>query len=267
MEKEMPEPEVPDEEYQEYLEIVADPNIRKYEQLKQLYDQLRTGILQNAGPEDGADRCVPDGWNHGLLMHASKVEIQQVNRSACRNRSMAYRTHLISRVRKPSGREDTVSDSPELKLWTALRDYDDAQVKRLVESDLVELKNSCRTRSLKCILGMSGSILETIVIDWASELDGKNYFRHPMRVSYGKRGPRDANLKNYIDHVSFLLKPDWNAEKEKADEIRRLRNLFHPAESLKEKGVTEDKARKALDDLKDILEARGIGALEEGLHI
>ena len=120
-------------------------------------------------------------------------------------------------------------------------------------SDCVEVKKCYDTQSYKSAIIMAGSILEAFIIDWLSELNGKDYFSlQKNEVGF------DEKLYKYIEQVEKALKPDnWHKQKEAADHNRECRNYVHPKKLIQENRIINQyECDKVIKNLKDIIDSR-----------
>ena len=91
-----------------------------------------------------------------------------------------------------------------------------------------------------------------MLIDWLSELHGKNYFEEEYIDYHGKHG----TLAIYIRDIKHLKRPGWIDESEKAHTIRERRNQVHAKLCLKSEEITEELCREVIGYLSDVLKTR-----------
>ena len=133
---------------------------------------------------------------------------------------------------------------------------------KAVNEDLSELDLCFAAKAYKSTLIMAGSILETFLLDWLSEIDGKDYLEEPYMVltrdsSGREHWEKKEQLYVYIDQIKEIEKPDWMESSEKAHYIRNKRNLVHFKVCLKsEIEINEDICKKVIGYLRDIVNTR-----------
>lgn len=131
-----------------------------------------------------------------------------------------------------------------------------------MKEDIEELDTCYSSGAYKATLILAGSILEAFLLDWLSEIDGKNYFEEPYKIRVQKpdgtfKWEKKEQLNVYIDQIKELERPDWMEPSEKAHFIRESRNSVHAKVCLKrEIGINEDTCRKVITYLKDIIDTR-----------
>ena len=114
----------------------------------------------------------------------------------------------------------------------------------------------------KATLIMAGSILEAFLLDWLSEIDGKNYFEEPYKVLVQdpdgtSHWEKREQLNEYIEQIKEIERPNWMEPSEKAHFIRKHRNLVHAKVCLKEEvGINKETCEKVISYLRDIVETR-----------
>ncbi len=125
----------------------------------------------------------------------------------------------------------------------------------ILASDLQELNTCYAHGAYKATLIMAGSILEAIMIDWLSEMRGRNYFDENEKYVDG-RGRVVDNLAGYISEIRFLKRPEW-IESEKAFEIKDKRNLVHAKLCMKEDvKIDAMTCEMVISYLKDVIASR-----------
>ena len=130
----------------------------------------------------------------------------------------------------------------------------DAQ--KSIEKYLVEIKNNIDSGSYYSATIVMGSVLEAFLIDWLSEIDGKNYFKEDYLVMDQKYHYRKrADLKDYINIIQ-KKRPDWIDGSKKATEIRKKRNLVHARLYIEEGEITKDICYEMLSNLEVIIHNR-----------
>ena len=127
--------------------------------------------------------------------------------------------------------------------------YKVEQLEKLIFEDLKELNACYSIKAYKATLILAGSILEAVLIDWLSEIDGKNYFEEEEDI---------GTLNKYIKRIQKLKPPVWmEKEGEKAHIIRQERNLVHAKLCLKsEYKINDETCKMVIGYLEDILKSR-----------
>lgn len=134
--------------------------------------------------------------------------------------------------------------------------------KSAIREDLQELDICYANGAYKAAIILSGSILEAFMLDWLSDIDGKDYFRNPYRkVVKGTDGTEKwkicDTLCGYIDAIEEIERPDWMEESKKAHFIRENRNSVHAKVCLKKDlKLTRETCDKIITYLKDIIQTR-----------
>lgn len=130
------------------------------------------------------------------------------------------------------------------------------------KDDLKELDVCYSSRAYKATLILAGSILEAFLLDWLSEIHGKNYFEEPFMVDIPqadgtfKREKREK-LNVYIEQIKEIEKPDWMESSIKAKFIQKNRNSVHAKVCLKkELDIDAETCKKVITYLKDIIDTR-----------
>ena len=128
--------------------------------------------------------------------------------------------------------------------------------------DLKELDMCYEAGAYKATLIMAGSILESFLLDWLSEIDGKDYFNEPYKVKETDSNGIDRwktreELYVYIEQIKEIEKPEWMESSEKAHFIRNQRNSVHLKVCLKKEiMIDKDICQKVITYLKEIIDTR-----------
>lgn len=161
----------------------------------------------------------------------------------------------------------TKSSKLRAKLQTErfIRDIDLAidlkyqHLKDVLKEDVKELNTCYSNGAYKATLILAGSIMEAFLLDWLSEIDGKDYFRVPFKVwdEHKKKYVKKEELCEYIKAINSLKYPDWMETNEKATFIRKKRNLVHAKLCLKEEvGINEKTCAKVITYLLEVIGSR-----------
>ena len=123
----------------------------------------------------------------------------------------------------------------------------------IIEADLAELNACFEAGAYKATLIMAGSIMEAFLIDWLSELEGKDFFSNKTK----KRNGDDYTLCEIIDRIENIKKPAWMEESKKAGTIRDKRNLVHAKLCLnKAEKINDHLCKKVVGFLREIINSR-----------
>ena len=157
-----------------------------------------------------------------------------------------------------TGRIGSAEEILDRELADAIKAFDAQQLRDLIEPDIQELNTCFKYGAYKAAIILAGSVLEAVLIDWLSAINGKNYFVKNFTVPDRRRKghTKRADLIDYIDVIEGLEKPNWMDGAKKAHEIRKKRNLVHAKLCIAESEVTEKTARMVIDYLKYVIEAR-----------
>ena len=153
----------------------------------------------------------------------------------------------------------SVGDILNTELVMNVRMYQQAQLKTLLMSDMQEINACFKAKAYKATLILAGSILEAVLIDWISEIKGKDYFSEEFMVrdQYTNK-MRRADLIDYINEIKYLKQPNWAVQAQEAHSIRKKRNLVHAKLCLNCDEINETVCRQVIDYLHDVLRTRGI---------
>lgn len=155
-------------------------------------------------------------------------------------------------------KNETVEDIINQEVAGRIKAYTEDQLRSFLIEDMKELNACFRAKAYKATLILAGSILEAVLIDWLSEIHGKNYFKKRFYIKDKDSGQsRHANLIDYIDEIKELKRPDWVEEAEKAHKIRENRNLVHAQLCMKaDKKIDKDLCLEVISYLEDVLKTR-----------
>lgn len=158
---------------------------------------------------------------------------------------------MLSRLTVPD--ESTIEGILNTELFDNLRLYKSDILERFLKEDIEELKICFKHKAYKATLILAGSILEAVLIDWLSELKETNYFKETFINSKGY----NASLIDYIKEIEVIKKPKWYDEAEKANNIRKNRNLVHAKLCIKENTkIDESLCRDVIQYLIDVIKSR-----------
>ena len=133
----------------------------------------------------------------------------------------------------------------------------DKNAKDIILRDMQELKQCFTAGAYKASIILAGSILEAFLIDWLSEINGKNYFDEDYVVFDKYRNQeRRADLKDYIDAIEELKKPSWFDAAKKATEIRKKRNLVHAKLYIDNKDISKETCNEVISYLEYVINTR-----------
>ena len=157
-------------------------------------------------------------------------------------------------------RIERIEDVLEIELLEKIKVYSTNQIQKLLHDDWIELNKCFGVGAYKATLILAGSILEALLIDWISELNGQDYFAEDYMVIRGKKQKR-ADLYDYIKEIKSIKESkgfNWNDEESKANEIREKRNLVHAKLGINSDEINEKTCRSIIEDLRCIIKSRGI---------
>ena len=171
----------------------------------------------------------------------------------------------------------TMEDVLSRETINDIRFHNSSLIRKQVLEDIEELNICFSNKAYKATLILCGSILEAVLIDWLSEINGVNYFKK-NKITV-KRAKKDKNgqsvvdsegnpvfervtiqhLDQYINTIKEIKDPDWDAEADCADQIREKRNLVHAKACLKQDArITESTCEQVIEHLKTVLRSRGL---------
>ena len=127
------------------------------------------------------------------------------------------------------------------------------KAKVAINKFLVEIHDAIKNKLYYSATIVMGSVLEAFLIDWLSEIDGKDYFNEPYLIP--EKGNKRADLIDYIDIIQ-KKRPDWIDGAKKATNIRKKRNTVHAKLYIEEKEISEATCINMLNDLEAIIHNR-----------
>lgn len=156
-----------------------------------------------------------------------------------------------------SDSKDTVSDILQAEIVESIKLNNESLLRSHVENDMKELNRCYEVKAYKSAIMLAGSMLETFLIDWISEIDGINYFEEDKIVTKKDGSQGRADLGDYIYYLYDYYRPNWNDASRKAHAIRNKRNLVHVKLYLKRsEEITDELCLEIIDNLKEIIESR-----------
>lgn len=104
----------------------------------------------------------------------------------------------------------SIEDVLNVELLENAKLYKGDMIREFLMQDFAELNACYKAKAYKATLIMCGSILEAVLIDWASEYDQKDYFNEDMIVKDRRTGTtKRADLIDYIDKIKEINRPKW----------------------------------------------------------
>lgn len=173
-----------------------------------------------------------------------------------------YRPYLVKKaeyfanVQRPNKkvvREDAVLD----EYLEGLKNAHKQELLNYINENLREMNVCVSGQAYNTAIVVTGSILEAVLTDWLSEIEGKNYFKEPFRIvnENGRNQPRYLSLNDAIVKIAKIMKK-WN-EKEKAIAIRELRNRVHARVFLEQnKKITKRECETVQKNLNSVIRSR-----------
>ena len=148
--------------------------------------------------------------------------------------------------------------NPRLKVYDMINssNFRTVDAKETLKDYLREIKNDIDAGAYYSATIVMGSVLEAFLIDWLSEIDGKNYFKEDyiitdQKYNYQKR----ADLMDYINIIQ-KKRPDWIDGARKATEIRKIRNLVHAKLYIEKGAISQEICYEMLNNLEVIIDNR-----------
>lgn len=122
-------------------------------------------------------------------------------------------------------------------------------VEKVIKGDLKELNTCIEKKLYKSFLIISGSVLEAFLLDWLCEIEKKDYFSPKVD---------EIKLHKIIELLGSTKKQLLNQDlTNKADNIRKKRNLVHPKRYFNSnEEINDDICYMVLNDLKEIIFSR-----------
>lgn len=213
------------------------------------WESLKKAVADNEEKEKESNTSV----EYIIELNGEPVEVEikksnaPQNKYAMRKRLLAYYKYLMAMNYK-------TEEVKKLSISATEFLYSDFQhLYTSMKEDIKELDSCFSSGAYKATLILAGSVLEAFLLDWLSEIDGKNYFEEPYEIN----GKKCEFLSVYIDQIKEIERPDWMEPSEKAHFIRKSRNSVHAKVCLREEiGINEETCTKVITYLKDIIDTR-----------
>jgi hypothetical protein len=156
----------------------------------------------------------------------------------------------IQDINKVLFSEKPSNDKPlQSELFQEMRDallpIKNELVRDLFNSDLSEVEKCYNAGAFKGCLVMCGAILEALVLDWLSEIEGKDYFDPTINTQLKK-------MINILKDAAIISAQ----EAQTAHDIRNYRNLIHPQKSIENMPISKELCKDVIDNLKPIVRKR-----------
>lgn len=227
------------------------------------WDALKKAVAENEENSDEKDKVenvvIPD---YSLELNGVSIDVE-VKSKDIPNNSYAMRRRLLAYYKYfqyMKYRTDEVKNLYKSLVEFLIPDYQ--HLCGSMKEDIEELDTCYASGAYKATLILAGSILEAFLLDWLSEIDGKNYFEEPYKIRVQKadgtvKWEKKEQLNVYIDQIKEIERPDWMEPSEKAHFIRESRNSVHAKVCLKrEIGINAETCSKVITYLKDIIDTR-----------
>ena len=140
--------------------------------------------------------------------------------------------------------------------------------------DIEEVHRCIKVEAYKAAIILCGGILESVLMDWVSEIDNVDYFGEKVydrnrRINlYGSekkcfhdKDGKASNIDLYklIERIKWLEPPVWiNDEAQYATIIRENRNKVHASLAISDPVITKEECEKVLEYLTKVLDTRGL---------
>lgn len=162
---------------------------------------------------------------------------------------------IYQRLKSPAS-SSSVSDILTAEFIETIQLNNDTLLHTQIEKDIAELNRCYEVKAYKSTLMLAGSILEAFLIDWISEIEGRNYFTEDLLIERNGEEQK-ADLDGYIHYLFKYFYPRWNRYSYKSHDIRKMRNLVHVKLCLtRTEEITADVCIKMIDNLKEVIESR-----------
>lgn len=153
--------------------------------------------------------------------------------------------------------QDTVEDILQGEIIDTIKLNNEALLRTQLEKDIRELNRCYEVKAYKSAIMLAGSMLETFLLDWISELDGINYFETDLEYQRNDGTTAVADLYYYIKFLKNQYFPNWNYCADLAHSIRINRNIVHVKLCLKRsEEITDELCLEIVENLKEIIESR-----------
>lgn len=147
-------------------------------------------------------------------------------------------------------------------------------LRRMILLDIEEVHRCIKVEAYKAAIILCGGILESVLMDWVSEIDNVDYFGEKVydrnrRINlYGSekkcfhdKDGKASNIDLYklIERIKWLEPPVWiNDEAQYATIIRENRNKVHASLAISDPVITKEECEKVLEYLTKVLDTRGL---------
>ncbi|MBR1441020.1 MAG: hypothetical protein IJ589_07345, partial [Lachnospiraceae bacterium] len=183
------------------------------------WESLKKAVADNEEKEKENNTSV----EYIIELNGEPVEVEikksnaPQNKYAMRKRLLAYYKYLMAMNYK-------TEEVKKLSISATEFLYSDFQhLYTSMKEDIKELDSCFSSGAYKATLILAGSVLEAFLLDWLSEIDGKNYFEEPYEIN----GKKCEFLSVYIDQIKEIERPDWMEPSEKDHFISKSRNSVH----------------------------------------
>lgn len=131
------------------------------------------------------------------------------------------------------------------ELHQQLQSSKNSLIRDLFDVDLREIEKCYKANAYKACLVLCGSLLEALVLDWLSEVEGKDYFSEP----------EITELRHLITklHKANALTVH---EQQFANEIRKRRNLIHPKNYIVNTPIHKEICEEVMQKLRPLVAKR-----------
>ncbi len=129
-----------------------------------------------------------------------------------------------------------------------IKNKEEAFVK-LIKTDIAELNACYKAGAYKATLVIAGSILEAVLLDWLSEINGRDFFKNQLPK-------KDDNLFYYINSIKASKAPKWEDGADKAHKIRIKRNIVHAKLGIDSNEANAETCKMVIDSLEEVIKTR-----------
>lgn len=150
------------------------------------------------------------------------------------HREIADRYHELNNQKVKAKKGEAIID----KDFSFMKDGD---IKKIVERDYKELQSNSLSKNNKAIMILSGSIMESLLLDYC--LHNKDRVKNFHKAPKNKKGKvKDLYEWDLIDLINICseLEPKLKIFERLGHSAREFRNLVHPGRELKTQGLKVD---------------------------